>query len=435
MFTDNFIPVAGHGYPGNVIENVADRAFDPGLRRPYLDSAGRPCVTINTGRWTVERGQRVPLRERRTILEVINGGMLDGNSMRIVMNATALRKEEWIQLDQVVLREARFRLRAWTDLANANTYGGFNAMSKMILEHETMSDFGEAIVDMDALTEGRADAPKFQLEGLPLPITHTDFWYGLRNLSASRNTGTPLDMTSGEAGGRRVAEKIEKTLLGVETGITYGGASTQVGGYSRTSTVYGYTNFPPRLTKTNLYKPTGVGRSGTGWVPLDTLRDVLAMRDALYLNKFYGPFMLYHSNDWDQYMDQDYFTLAGVGTTGGLSTKTLRQRLKAIGSDEDGGPAGVQITGVRRLDFLMAAVTASGDPADVQTTFPFTLLMVQMTSEVARAVDGMPITTVQWESIGGMRLNFKIMCIQVGQLRASFAGNCGILHANASAGV
>lgn len=430
MFVDRYIATPGSNYQGGIVDAVSNRQFDPGLRRPYTDSNGRACVTINTGRWTVEKGVRRPIREKRTIAEVVNNGMLDGMGMSIVLNATALRKEEWIQLDQVVLREARFRLRAWGDLTAANTFGGFNGMSKMILEHETMSDSGEAIVDMDGLTEGRNDSPKFQLEGLPLPITHSDFWYDARRLAISRNTGTPLDTTSGEAAGRRVAEMIEKTLLGVETGVTYGGNSTQVGGYGRTPSVYGYTNFPQRITKTNLYKPTGVGRSGTGWVPADTLKDILAMRDALYLNKFTGPFMLYHSNDWDAYMDADY-----ILTGGNVATQTLRKRIKALGSGENANDDDTQILGVRRLDFLMSAVTAAGDPAAVSTTFPFTLILVQMTPDVCRAVNGMDITTVQWESIGGMRLNFKVMCIQVPQLRASFAGNCGIMQANASTGV
>ena len=58
--------------------------------------------------------------------------------------------------------------------------------------------------------------------------------------------------------------------------------------------------------------------------------------------------------------------------------------------------------------------------------------IVQMTSDVARAVVGMDITTVQWESKGGMQLNFKVMCINVPQIRADFYGNCGILHATTS---
>jgi len=69
------------------------------------------------------------------------------------------------------------------------------------------------------------------------------------------------------------------------------------------------------------------------------------------------------------------------------------------------------------------------DPLTPANSHAFTLIMVQMTSDVARAVDGMGITTVQWPSKGGMQLNFKVMCIQVPQLRATKAGACGILHA------
>ncbi len=411
MFVDAHIPTQGHQYGGGIISEVVGRNFDPGFKRPYLDKNGQLAVTINTGRTTLVKGVQTPIREHRLVWNLVMQGVMPTPP---VTNATALRKEEWLQLDQTVLRAARFRLRAWADLAAANTFGGFNGMSKMILEHETMSDPGEAVVDMDGLTEGRTDAPQFQLEGLPLPITHSDFWYSARRLAVSRNTGTPLDTTMGEAAGRRVAEVIEKTLIGVETGITYGGNSTQVGGYSRTSTVFGYMNFTNRLTSVTGYIPTGNGRAGTtgGWRASDTLRDVLAMRDALRLNKFYGPYVIYHSNDWDQYMDNDY-----ILTGGNVATQTLRERLKAI---ED-------IADVRRLDFLTAAVTAAGDPANILTTHPFRMIAVQMTPDVARAVNGMDITTVQWESVGGMRLNFKVMAIQVPQLRADFYGNCGIM--------
>jgi hypothetical protein len=412
MFVDNFIPVQGDGYAGGIENYFQGRHFDPGLRRPYLDSHDRPCVTINTGRWTIEKGQRVPLRERRLLRDLILNGTVPP-----VFNATALRKEEWIQLDTKILLASRYRLRAYADLAAANSFGGFNGMSKMILEHETMSDPGEAIVDMDGLTDGRADSPKFQLQGLPLPITHSDFWYSSRVLAISRNTSTPLDTTMGEAAGRRVAETIEKTTIGNQTGVTYGGSSTQTGGYGRTSQVYGYLNFPDRLTKNNLTVPNGTN-------PSNTISDVLAMRDSLYLNKFTGPFMLYHSNDWDKYMDNDY-----ILTGGNVATQTLRERLKSIEGIQD----------VRRLDFLFGTVPATshgpgtenlvGGGGGTGGAWPFTLIMVQMTPDVARAVNAMDITTVQWESVGGMRLNFKVMCIQVPQLRSDNYGNCGILQA------
>lgn len=406
MFCQDYV-LNGTGF-GPAAEMLARVRFDPGMLRPYFDKNGDAAVTVNTGRWTTQKGERVPIREHKRTKDLMADGIWSP-----VFNATSLRKEEWIELDRVILRAARYRLQAWTDLASVATFGGFNGMSKMILEHETMTDPGEAIVDMDGLTSGRTDSPKFQLEGLPLPITHSDFWFSSRRLAVSQNSGTPLDTTMGEAAGRRVAESVEKTTIGVTTGPTYGGNSTQQGGYGRASTVYGYINFPSRLTKTNLTTPTGSNAAAT-------LADVLAMRDQLYANKFYGPFTLYHSNDWDQYMDNDY-TLTG----GNVTTQTLRERLKSI--------EGIEV--VKRLDFLFGSTVdpATGPGGDIDVTpTPFRLLMVQRTPDVARAVSGMDITTVQWESQGGMRLNFKVMCIQVPQLRADSYGNCGILDATTS---
>lgn len=371
-----FIDYLQNGRPyGAVAEQLASCRFDPGLLRPYIDGQGRRCVSLAVGNKL----------EKRYIAELQAQGISSP-----VFNATSLRKDEWIQIDSVVVKAARSRLRAWADLAAANTFGGFNGMSKTILEYETMSDPGEAIVDMDGLTEGRNDAPQYQLEGLPLAITHSDFWFSARRLATSRNSGTPLDTTMAEAAGRRVAESVERTLIGVDTGLTFGSASAN--GYGRSSSIYGYTNFPDRITKTDLTTPTGAN-------PEAIVNDVLEMRDLLYQSGFYGPFVLYHSTPYDLYLDNDYYR------TGGTSVlQTVRQRMLAI----DG------ITAVRRLDYL---------------TSGYVLIMVQMTSDVARAVNGMNLTTVQWESQGGMRLNFKVMTIMVPQLRSDFNGNSGIVHA------
>jgi len=431
MFVQDFIINSGGQLSGQgaVGEVLASNRFDPGMLRPFFDSdpssptRGQRCVIVNSGKFKYDhkRGIEVPVKVQVPIANLEARGIHSP-----VFNATSLRKEEWLHLDQMVLRAARYRLRAWADLASASTYGGFNGMSKMVLEHETMSDPGEALVDMDGLTEGRGDAPKFQLEGLPLPITHSDFWFSSRRLAVSRNTGTPLDATMGEAAGRRVAERIEKMTIGNgAAGITYGGNSTQVGGYGRTSKVYGYTDFPSRLTKTNMTAPTA-----TGWTPETLQREFNACLNYLRTHKFYGPFMVYNSTDWDQYLDGDYY----VSTTSGAvaPSKTLRERLRAIDGVQD----------IRRLDFLFGSLTDATSGAalstygpgleDIASANPYTFIFVQMTSDVVRAVVGMDITTVQWESKGGMQLNFKVMCINVPQIRADFYGNCGILHATTS---
>lgn len=387
MYLNNFI-LNGRGH-GEVASALQEVSFDTGLMRPYYDSHGNNCVTVNTGRTRFDEklNRQVPIFEKRLVRDYINNGIT-------INGPTSLRKDDWIRLDTAVLTAARQRLRAWADLAQASSFGGFNAMSKMILEHETMSDGGEALVDMDALSDSRHDAPRFQLEGLPLPITHSGFWFSSRRLAISRNSGTPLDVTQAEHAARRVAEKIEKTLIGIDTGILYGDASQ----YSRNPQVYGYLNFPRRLTYNGLTIPTGSN-------PEVIVGDVLGMIDAMTAQQFYGPFMIYHSTDWDRYLDNDYARLGGNN-----ANMTLRDRLRKIDGIQD----------VRRLDYLDA------------NSNPFTFIMVQMTSEVAQAVDGMGITTLQWESLGGMKLNFKVMCIQVPRLRADFYGRCGIQIAVAS---
>jgi hypothetical protein len=355
----------GQGF-GSVAERLVANGMDVGTLRPYIAEDGRSYVTN-------ARGQAV-----------------------MTANAATLRKDEWAQFDKQVIKAARARLNAWNDLSKlSGTYGGFNGMASMVLEHETMSDPGEANVSFDGIVEGRNDSPLFQLEGLPLPITHMDFFFSSRRLAISRKMGTPIDTTMGEAAARRVAEKVEQTTIGNITGARLNPAN--VAEYGRNVQVYGYRNFPDRATKSDMTAPTAVG-----WDPSTTVGEFLDCLEALYVNNFYGPFMVYHSTAWAPFLDNDYYRLASSGAV--APTKTLRQRLKEI----DG------IVDVKRLDYLSTG---------------FELIFVQMTPDVARAVNGLAMTTVQWETMGGMRINFKIMCIHVPQLRADFNGNCGILHA------
>lgn len=423
MFTQDFILNGDNGvtFNGEFAQLLPDIRCDVGMLRPFFDDRGRPSVIVNSGRKRFDKtlNRHVPVYQKVLIKDMVSNGL--GNTM--VFNDTTLRKQEWIDLDMVVFRAARYRMRAWADLSANAAYGGFDGMAKTMLEHETMSDPGEAVVDMDGLADGRADSPRFQLQGLPLPITHADFWYSKRRLMLSRNTGTPLDTVMGEASGRRVGESIERTLIGNQTGITYGGANNPT--YGRTPTVYGYLNFPARLTYSATHAPT----QGS-WTPNTTLTDVLAAKQLLINNKFYGPFMVYHSNDWDKYLDNDYYVTVTSGAV--APTRTLRERLREI----DG------ISDVRRLDMLFAStpVANSGAPIGMNNLAtsgpgyaglglslnPFTMILVQMTPDVARAVNGQDISTIQWESHGGLRLNFKVMAIQVPQVRADFYNNCGI---------
>lgn len=344
---------------GSVANRLLHADGDVGVLRPYIEEDGQSYVSVNNGQDVIP-----------------------------TQNAATLRKDEWVNFDRVIIRAARQRLRAYADLRAANVYGGFDGFASLVLEHERMSDPGEAYMDFDGLTEGRADAPRFELMGLPLPIIHSNFYFSSRRLAMSRKLGTPIDSVMAEAAGRRVAEEIEKLTIGTvtapETSVKSSGDYTDMG-------VYGYTNFPDRITKTDITAPTA-----GGWTPAVAVLEILDMIDSLNAAGFYGPFMCYHSTDWSQYMDIDYSTEKG--------DNTLRERIGRI--DQISGPP-------RRLDFL---------------TNTFTLLLVQMTPDVARAVNGLDFTTIQWEDKGGFRINFKVIAIQVPQLRSDINGNTGIAH-------
>ena len=392
-----FVEMINNGTPsGPIGEALAGVGYDPGYYRPYFDDKNRPSITVRTGETKTKKdGNGEPIYnaagEKQTYLgteqRLIRDLQAEGRQLPMVCNATTLRKDQWIKLDAVVIKAARQRLRAWSDLRAANTFGGFDGMATPILEHETMSDPGEAMMDMDGMTEGRNFAPQFQLEGLPLPITHSDFFLSSRFLAASRTKGTPQDTIRAELAGRRVAELIEQVTIGTVAGTVYGDQGTN---YSNASKVYGYTTHPDRNTGSST---TPDGTNGPA-----ILTNFLSFRDALYLDRFYGPFMVYTSDGYDQYLDNLFATAEP-------SAGTLRKRLLEV----DG------IIDIRRLDYLTT---------DYQT------LWVQQTPDVARAINGMEITTLQWDSMGGMRLNFKVMGIQVPQLRSDYNERMGLLHSS-----
>jgi len=392
MYTDFIMNGEGHGELGSSLEAMR---FDTGLARPYFDTDGTKVCTVRTGK-------RIPLVRNNEIVRNEDGTTImvdEKQKVRIrdliandvwspVFNATTLSKDQWLTLDSRVIKAARARLRAWSDLRAANTYT-IDGMSTSVLEHETITDDGEAIVDMEGMNEGRNDRSIYQLEGVPLPITHSSFWYSRRQFETSRKRGMPISFVRAEQAARRIAESIEKTLIGVQTGITYGNTAL----YGRAPTVYGYTNFPHRITKTNM-------TASASFVGKTFVDEVIAMRELAYTNNFFGPFIMYVSTAYDAKLDSDY------KNSEASSTQTVRSRLLEI----DG------ISAVRRLDYLTGDV----------------VILVQMTSDVAEAINGMEMTTLQWESHGGQRLNFKVMAIQVPSLKATSDGKTGIIHGTTS---
>lgn len=350
-----------NGQPyGSVADVLVANNFDPNALRPYIGDNGRSYIT----RMIMHEGKLQPMSIP-------------------IRNATAtLRKDDWIQLDQAIVKVAKPRLKFVGGLRAAGLqYVIPNGMSKTVLQTETQSDITDAIVSMDGLRKSEGDRPEFELTNLPLPIIHKDFHYSLRQIQASRNGGSPLDTTTAELAARRVAEQAEKLALGVNTGITYGGG-----------TIYGITNYVNRLTKT-MTTPTT-----SGWTGGTFIDELLAMRLQLQGVYHFGPYKVYTSPNWDQYLDADYSTSKG--------DNTLRERVEKVNGFQS----------CETMDYLTG----------------YTVVIVQQTSDVIRMVAGMEITTLQWDTDGGLRKNFKVMAILVPQIRADQDSNCGICHGTAT---
>ncbi len=350
---------------GNASGSVATRLLNSGgdinILRPYIDQKGRHCISVPS-----YNAQKGAFEMKKVVLQ---------------QNAATLRYEDWRLLDTQVLKAARQRLGLVADLRSSGlqfTIG--NGLGKTIFSTETMSDPGSATISMDGIKRGEGDRPIFEMTNLPLPIIHADFSFPLRQVLVSRNSNTPLDTSMAEAASRRVAETVEKLALGTYGSFSFGGAN-----------LYGLTNYPNRITKT-LTAPTA-----TAWTPNTTVLEVLDMKQKS-IDKFnYGPWKLYVSTKWDQYLDRDY-TLTG----GNNPNQTLRERLTKING----------ITSIKTLDFLPN----------------FQMVLLQQTTETFREIIGLDFTTVQWETQGGMEINFKVMAIMVPQPRADINGNCGIVH-------
>jgi len=337
---------------GSVATTLLQHNMDPHALRPYIGNDGRSYINqLNSS------GKMVARPAYNT--------------------AATLRQDDWKILDDSIIQVAKERLKFVGDIrARGLTFNIPNGMGKTVLETEVMSDIEDASISMDGLRQGPNDRPQFDLTNLPLPIIHKDFSYSARQIAASRNGGSPLDVTSARLAARKVSESIEKLALGRSDSYQYGGG-----------TIYGLTNFPNRVTYT-ITAPTA-----SGWVGSTLLGNVMAMRQEAYDINFYGPFKIYVAPAWDQYLDDDYKDESDI---------TVRERINKLDN----------IEGVETLDYLTG----------------FDIIMVQLTSDVIREVIGMDITTVQWESNGGMQVNFKVMGILIPQIRADYNDSCGIVH-------
>ncbi len=341
----------GQGH-GSVANRLLATGFDPGALRPYIGKDGRSYVSVAN-----EEGKQ---------------------EVRLINNAATLTKDEWIHLDTSLRKVAKPRLKLVESLTSLGlTRTVPNGMGKTKLEFQAMSDINEADISMDAIRRTDRDRPVVDLNSIPLPIIHKDFSFSARELYTARQSKMQLDTSMGEMSARRVSEIAEKLVLGTYGTYTFGGG-----------TLYGLVNYPNRITKT-LTAPTA-----SGWTPATLLAEVMNMKQASVNAYHYGPWVLYVSTAWDEFMDDDYSAAKG--------DITLRERLAKI----------TGINSIQTLDYLTN----------------YDMVLMQISSEGVQVVNFLPMQTIQWETEGGMELHWKIMYGVAPLVRKDYNSNMGLVH-------
>ena len=355
------------GVEGMVANALSAGQLNLGTKRPYLGDDDKVYVNTYNG------GNPKKLSSYREIC-------INANPLNI--NAT-LRRDEWKQLDEAIMDVSRYRLGGVQDLIdNGLTYNLGNAMGTTVLEWHDVSEALSVELTMDGITRGKNDALDFQTNYLPIPILHVDYEINARHLEASRKLGNPLDTTLAERAARRILEK-EETMLFTDTTYTWGTKDDR-----DRNKIYSYLNFPDINAVT-----LGTHWDASAKTAAGILQDVLNMKASSIAAYHYGPWMLYIPTAYEVVLDDDYDT-----TTPG---KTIRERLLSI--------AGIK--GIKVIDTLTAD----------------NVLLVEMKKETVRLINGFGLTNVQWSEEGNMVTKYKVMAIQVPQIRSDQNGKCGIV--------
>ena len=359
---------------GNAVGEVAARIssmgrLDPGYMRPFIGDDGRTYIT------TCKGDPKVP-----------------SNYVAIPINTNGtLRRDEWKQLDEVLVRFKDYRLGGIEDLrANGLIYNLGNAMGTTVMEWHDVSDVNLVPeLTMDAVTRAKGDRPVYKYHYMPIPILHVDYEINARELATSRNMGNPLDTTLAERAVRRINERLEDMLF-TNTGFSYGEKDS-----SNQNSIYSYVNHPDR----NLLD-LGTSWTDSGVTTKEIVDQVISWKQEGINNRFFGPWQFYIPTAYETKMDEDY-----VGSTPDTAPNTtLRDRLMKI--------AGIK--GFKVIDTLAVD----------------TILMVQLTPDVVRLVNGMGLTNIEWGVEGNFITKFKVLTIQVPQIRSDAEGRCGVFHIN-----
>lgn len=323
-------------------------------------------------------GMEALLQGSRPISVNARTGMVQVRTPRGLVVNSMLRKDEWVEIDRVVMESARYPLRAVADVRARGLTKTLGGLGSLVAKWYSRSGMTTANVSMTGRGGSDRDLPDMKDVGVPVPVIFKDFEINQRDLEASRRLGDGLDTTSTAEATRVVAETVDDLLIN--------GHATTLNG----AKVYGYTNHPDRNADT----ATNFG--GGDWTTIGNIVPTVAgMVTAANGDLHFGPYVLYAA--------QTQYNEAALRYYDDGSSETPLTRILKM----------PQISGVQMLPQLAAG----------------SLLLIQMTREVVEWAEAMPIDVIEWTTGDGMATNFKVMTVATPLVKSRYDGKSGIVHA------
>lgn len=287
-----------------------------------------------------------------------------------------LRKDEWEELDREVTEAVHQNLNIVQDLRDAGLVRVLGGPGTMVSQFNVASEKVIATTSMTGDTVER-DRVEKRLRSWPVPVIHSEYKIGWRELDASRRAGDALDTTEAMESGVAVAEKLESMTVDGDSNIVVGGAG-----------IDGLTSITGRDTDTATNY--GGGDFGTA---LNGPKTVLGMISALAAKNYYGPFGVYVANT-------QYWQL-------------LTPLANRSGSDLQ------SILDIPQVQFCKPNQTlAAGE-----------VVLVQLTRNVIDVAIALDIMNREWRSGDELSFYGKVMGVMVVRIKLDFAGNIGVAHA------
>lgn len=361
-----------------VAEMLLAANFDAGALRPYVQDK-KAWMTIN--------GIAVPATNNATLL-----------------------KDEWEMLDTAIIKAFQHKLTYVKGLKAAGlTYPLPDPLKHTVLTHQNMSNAQKAQISMDANVQNQGDTFEVGQDSIPIPIISSGFNLDIRQLAGSRGSALPLDTTNQEFLARANAEFLENQTLFGNGSITEAQklsldfSDSAVRAANRFQ--HGGNIIDGVFTKDAAVQYT----LANNWLAAATtgvqmVADVRAMKQLLIEEGYSGNLKLTLPSYLETPLDADY------KSSESSSIMTILERMRKI--------EGVTIEFCDSMGRITPDTTGQA----------INISMVAQQTDVIRIVDGIDAMPVQWQTQGAMNTSYRILTIQVPQLRTRQAGNCGICN-------